>query len=343
MKRVPQKHNTNSFELWKDKKPSLKYFQVWGCLAKVLVREHKRKKLGPKVVDAVFLGNLETGLPSSFSLDDSLASTSIHEHMKKMSNVGVNPSSTSPTHKESDEPRWSKRPRVVKNFGSDFITYNIENDPVTFKDAMASSEAKQWKEAVKSEMDCRVFNGTWELVDLLRGVLLLGEGIDYFDTYSPVARLTTIRVLIALTSVYNLLIHQMHVKTAFLYGELEQIYMDQPEGFVVHDNKRKVYKLVKSLYGLKQAPKQWHAKFDQTILAFGFTVIENDKWSLQYLVNGTRPDPSFSISKLLNTLVILAKSMGSLDRVLRYLKDTESLAIHYGRFPDVIEGYTDAS
>ncbi|KAL0392770.1 UNVERIFIED_CONTAM: Retrovirus-related Pol polyprotein from transposon TNT 1-94 [Sesamum radiatum] len=246
---------------------------------------------------------MKTGLPSSFSLDDSLASTSIHEHMKKMSNVGVNPSSTSPTHKESDEPRWSKRPKVVKNFGSDFITYNIENDPVTFKDAMASSEAKQWKEAVKSEMDCRVFNGTWELVDLPSGCTTIRckwifkkklkpdgsvdkfkaklvakgfkqkEGIDYFDTYSSVARLTTIRVLIVLTSVYNLLIHQMHVKTAFLYGELEQIYMDQPEGFVVHDNKRKVYKLVKSLYGLKQAPKQWHAKFDQTILAFCFTDI----------------------------------------------------------------------
>ncbi|KAK4382083.1 hypothetical protein Sango_2905800 [Sesamum angolense] len=66
--------------------------------------------------------------------------------------------SSSLTHEESDIPRRSKRARVVKDFGSDFVTYNIEDDPVTFKDAMASLEAKQWKEAVKSEMDSIVSN-----------------------------------------------------------------------------------------------------------------------------------------------------------------------------------------
>ena len=59
------------------------------------------------------------------------------------------------------------------------------------------------------------------------------EGEDFFDTYSPVARLTTIRVLLSLAASYGLLVHQMDVKTAFLNGELEEeIYMDQPNGFV---------------------------------------------------------------------------------------------------------------
>ncbi|KAL0359116.1 UNVERIFIED_CONTAM: Retrovirus-related Pol polyprotein from transposon TNT 1-94 [Sesamum angustifolium] len=155
LNRVPLKHNTSTpFELWKGRKPSLKYFRVWGCLAKVLVPEHKRKKLGPKTVDAVFLGYVETsyalrflvikseipgievntivefrdavfledvfpmktGIPSSVSLDDSLASTSIPEHVEKMTNVGVNPNSASLTHEESDIPRRSKRARVVKDF-----------------------------------------------------------------------------------------------------------------------------------------------------------------------------------------------------------------------------------
>ena len=89
------------------------------------------------------------------------------------------------------------------------------------------------------------------------------ENIDFFDTFSPVTRITSIRVLISLASIHNLLIHQMDVKTAFLNGELdEEIYMDQPEGFVVHGQEHKVCKLDKSLYGLKQAPKQWHEKFD---------------------------------------------------------------------------------
>ena len=79
------------------------------------------------------------------------------------------------------------------------------------------------------------------------------ENIDFFDTFSPVTRITSIRVLISLASIHNLLIHQMDVKTAFLNGELdEEIYMDQPEGFVVHDQEHKVCKLDKSLYGLKQ-------------------------------------------------------------------------------------------
>ncbi|GJV21385.1 zinc finger, CCHC-type containing protein [Tanacetum coccineum] len=82
------------------------------------------------------------------------------------------------------------------------------------------------------------------------------EGIDYFNTYAPVARITTIRLLLALVAIHNLVIHQMDVKTAFLNGDLdEEVYMKQPEGFVMPRNGHKVCKLVKSLYRLKQAPK----------------------------------------------------------------------------------------
>ena len=78
------------------------------------------------------------------------------------------------------------------------------------------------------------------------------EGVDYFDTYSPVTRITSIRMLMAIAVLHNLEIHQMDVKTAFLNGELnEEIYMEQPKGFIVLDQGRKVCRLVKSLYGLK--------------------------------------------------------------------------------------------
>ncbi|XP_055803610.1 uncharacterized protein LOC129872713 [Solanum dulcamara] len=101
---------------------------------------------------------------------------------------------------------------------------------------------------------------------------------EAFAIYSPAAPNATIfiensamakvegygRMLIALAAVYVLEIYQIDVKTTFLNGELEEeLYIEQPEGFVVPDKENKVYKLVKSLYGLKQAPKQWHAKFDQ--------------------------------------------------------------------------------
>ncbi|KAL0393078.1 UNVERIFIED_CONTAM: hypothetical protein Sradi_2530600 [Sesamum radiatum] len=213
LNKVPLKHNMSTpSELWKGRKSNLKYFRVWGYLAKVLVPKHKRKKLGPKIVDVVFLGYVETsyafrflvikleilsikvntivefrdvvfledlysmkiGISSSVLLDDSLASLSISKYVKKMFNVRVNLSSTSLAHEESDEPRQSKRARVVRNFGSNFITYNIEDDSVIFKDIMASSEAKQWKEAVKSEMNFIVSNGIWMLVDLSTGCTTIG-------------------------------------------------------------------------------------------------------------------------------------------------------------------------
>jgi hypothetical protein len=105
------------------------------------------------------------------------------------------------------------------------------------------------------------------------------EGDDFFDTYSPVARLTTIKVLLSLESSHGLLVHQMDVNTTFLNEELEEeIYMDQPYGFIAKGQEGMVCKLLKSLHGLKQAPKQWLKKFDKTLTSFGFVVKEADKY-----------------------------------------------------------------
>ena len=103
------------------------------------------------------------------------------------------------------------------------------------------------------------------------------QDIDYFDTYSPVTKITTIRALIALAAIHSLLIHQMVIKTAFLNGDLEEeTYMTQPEGFKILGQENKVCKLKKSLYGLKQAPKQWYAKFNNTLINNGFKVNISD-------------------------------------------------------------------
>ena len=104
------------------------------------------------------------------------------------------------------------------------------------------------------------------------------EGLDYFDTYSPVTRISSIRMLIAIAAIHNLEIHRMDVKTAFLNGDLdEEIYMEQPEGFIVPGQEKKVCRFVKSLYGLKKAPMQWHEKFDNVMMTNGFKINECDK------------------------------------------------------------------
>lgn len=81
-------------------------------------------------------------------------------------------------------------------------------------------------------------------------------GIDYNETFAPVAQLDTIRTLIAVAAQRGWLLHQLDAKVAFFNGELEEdIYVEQPQGFIVNGEEHKVYKLNKALYGLKQAPR----------------------------------------------------------------------------------------
>jgi hypothetical protein len=85
------------------------------------------------------------------------------------------------------------------------------------------------------------------------------EGIDFMETFSPVAKFTSVRIIGALTAYFDLELHQMDVKTAFLNGNLEEdIYMSQHDGFIEKGNQGKVCKLKRSIYGLKQASRQWH-------------------------------------------------------------------------------------
>jgi hypothetical protein len=94
-------------------------------------------------------------------------------------------------------------------------------------------------------------------------------GQDYFETYAPVARLASIRTLLALAAKYQLEIQQMDVKTAFLYGDLDkEIYIKLPEGY--NDDDTLVCKLVKSIYGLKQAPRVWYKVIDAFFKRQGF-------------------------------------------------------------------------
>lgn len=97
------------------------------------------------------------------------------------------------------------------------------------------------------------------------------EGIDYNETYAPVVRYESIRAVLATAAAHNMEIMQFDVKTAFLHGDLsEEIYMEQPQGFVDSRHPNSVCRLQKSLYGLKQASRAWNVKFDNFLLQSGF-------------------------------------------------------------------------
>eukprot|EP01018_Ginkgo_biloba_P009512 Gb_17559 [translate_table: standard] len=103
------------------------------------------------------------------------------------------------------------------------------------------------------------------------------EGVDFEETFAPVAKMTTIRMLINLASHSGWELQQMDVKSAFLHGILdEEVYMRQPKGFVQVGQEHLVCRLKKALYGLKQAPRAWYSFIDDYFISSGFTRCESD-------------------------------------------------------------------
>ena len=181
------------------------------------------------------------------------------------------------------------------------ISYEHVQDPTSYNEALIDRDVEFWKKAMNQEMESMYSNKVWELVEAPNGVKPIGckwiykrkrgvdgrvetfkarlvakgftqkEGIDYEETFSPVAMLKSIRILLSIAAVLDYEIWQMDVKTAFLNGHLEEnIYMQQPDGFIQKGQEHMVCKLQRSIYGLKQASRSWNIRFDQAIKSFGF-------------------------------------------------------------------------
>nr|GEW05633.1 zinc finger, CCHC-type [Tanacetum cinerariifolium] len=285
--------------------------------------------------------------------------------------------------------------------------FNVENDPKTFDKAMKSQDVAFWKEAINDEIESIMGNNTWVLTDLPPGCKPLAckwifkrklkvdgtvekfkarlviqgfkqkFGIDYFDTYAPVARISTIRLLIIMASIHSLIIHQMDVKTAFLNGELEdEVYMNQPLGFIMPGNENKDMGEANVILGIKIkhesngiAISQSHyiekvlKKFnysDCTLVSTpldtceklipnkGLAVSQLEYFRvigcLMYVMTCTRPDIAFDVGKLSRyTSNPGTWHWQAIQRVLKYLKKTMDYRLVYSGYPSMLEGYIDAS
>ncbi|CAL8161243.1 unnamed protein product [Prunus armeniaca] len=171
-------------------------------------------------------------------------------------------------------------------------------EPENYEDA---AQDESWRKVMEAELEMIEKNDTWKLVERPFAKPVIGvkwvyktklnldgtvqknkarlvakgysqkPGIDYNETFAPVARLDTIRTLIALVAQKEWSLYQLDVKSAFLNGVLkEEVYVDQPQGFVKKDEETKVYKLHKALYGLKQAPRAWYDEIDAYFNKAGF-------------------------------------------------------------------------
>jgi hypothetical protein len=149
-------------------------------------------------------------------------------------------------------------------------------------------------------------------------------GQDYFETYAPVARLASIRTLLALAAKYQLEIQQIDVKTAFLYGDLDkEIYIKLPKGY--DDDNTLVYKLVKSIYGLKQAPKVWYKVINAFFKRQGFA---KSTYDLAVYIQRDPPGsegaglPPLIVVIYVNDLVIIRPKIAQIKQLKKALKQT---------------------
>jgi hypothetical protein len=178
---------------------------------------------------------------------------------------------------------------------------DLPPEPRTFKAAMRSDEASEWKGACDDEYDSLLSNQTWRLTPLPVGRRAISSrwvfkrklaangsvsrhkarlvakgyeqtpGVDFHETFSPVASYSSIRLVLAIAGAWSLLLHQMDVVCAFLQGPIDyEIYVRQPEGYVVPGKEDLVCRLLRALYGLRQSPRCWWQQLDGFLLQLGF-------------------------------------------------------------------------
>jgi hypothetical protein len=185
------------------------------------------------------------------------------------------------------------------------MTQLIDAEPSTYEEA---TQHGVWQEAMMEEYVSIMKNDVWEVVPRSEGKKVVGskwiykvkhatdgcmdkykarfmekgfsqrEGVDYEETFTSIARYSSIKIVISLAIEMGWRVHQMDVKIAFLNGVVEEeVYVEQPEGFEVGDREMHVYRLRRALYGLKQAPQAWYSRIDNYLREMGFQWSEADQ------------------------------------------------------------------
>ncbi|KAJ4812579.1 Retroelement pol polyprotein-like [Rhynchospora pubera] len=218
-------------------------------------------------------------------------------------------------------------------------------EPQHFGEAMKD---KHWRDAMQAEIDALERNETWTIENLppmkkaigckwvyrikynsdgsieryKARLVVLGnrqvEGIDFNETFAPVAKMTTVRTLLAVAVVKGWELHQMDVHNAFLHGDLkEEVYMHLPPGFA-SSLPGKVCRLQKSLYGLRQAPRMWFSKLTAALQTYGFI----QSYADYSLFTFNKGDVFLAILVYVDDLVIAGNDSDAISKFKEYLHGT---------------------
>lgn len=207
-------------------------------------------------------------------------------------------------HENTRSGRSINRPAYLNDYETSLIaSIDTQEVPQNMNELMNRDDWQCWKEAIDEELTAMHENNAWTLIEEVpKGKVAINSmwifkikdienvprykarlvakgcaqrpGMDFQETFAPVAKIATIRTLLSIAVQRNLLIHQMDVKTAFLNGELkEEIYMRLPKD---EQGKSRLCKLNRCIYGLKQASRNWNIRFDKTLMSLGFHKLLTD-------------------------------------------------------------------
>lgn len=337
-------------EAWTGFKPSVNHFKVFGCICYYHIHGSRRSKLDEKASLGIFVGYAsESKGYRIYSLaenkiilnrdvifdENSYWDWDLEEVCKVGYNVPQPLVSTTVFEGTTDSPILK-----TKSVADIYENCNLISEPSSYFDAAVS---KNWKSAMAEEIKAIEKHDTWTLVDLPQGRSAIGvkwvfrtkmnpdgsifkykarlvakgfsqkQGIDYNDTFAPVARHDAIKILLAISAQLGWKIHHLDVKTAFLNGFLkEEIYVQQPIGFEVAGSENKVYKLKKALYGLKQAPREWYSRIDEYLRQLGFKRSENE--ATLYLQEGEN-DTKLIVSLYVDDLLVTGNNQNLINKL----------------------------
>nr|GEV50339.1 retrovirus-related Pol polyprotein from transposon TNT 1-94 [Tanacetum cinerariifolium] len=303
---VIPRHEKTPYHIINGRKPSVKFFHIFGSLCYIVrdgenldkmkkkdhissdpvlqclttVLEHDSLSPGPKSQENV--PQVAETVTTSYELD-LLFSLMFDELINGTTQVVSNPSVVTIVDAPNQRPHQHTTPSTSTTVAADSPSLNIQTTPdaasqaptqvpiVTATENINQAKTNKENTQVKKDEFINIFSipeeihqierlDVWELAD---GPLSKGygqkEGIDFEESFAPVARLEAVRLFLTYVAHKSFRVYQMDVKTAFLYGLLkEEVYVNQPDGFIEPYHPDQVYRLKKALYGLKQAPKAWY-------------------------------------------------------------------------------------
>ncbi|XP_018400321.1 PREDICTED: uncharacterized protein LOC108777839 [Cyphomyrmex costatus] len=251
-----------SQEAWSGKRVDISHLKVFGCKVYVHIPKELRTKLDSKSKEHIMLESEDrevqenTEKVKTQEVEDAEEEEEFHEAEEIFK-----PERRYPLRIRQSPKRYADE----EEFYSCVASENNMQDPMTRSETSNSNNSSRWKSVMEEEI--KLLQGHLDITKRYTQV----HGVDYEETFAPVVRHSIIRMLIGLAAVKKLDIHHWDITTAFLNGRFhEEIYMQQPEGYVEKGKEQKVYRLKKAIYGLKQTSRTWNEEIDKNMKELGF-------------------------------------------------------------------------